>query len=137
MTSLAQRQNWPVHDALHPVVYKAMFGLTVWLVLSIWALFGTASYAGLIFAMVTLFFLIFTAIPLLLALTWRRNADPHELRGDSETFRDWTGQEFPTWTGPLSGHEAAMHILLPLAAVSLGMTVFGLVYYFDVPHAGY
>ena len=30
-----------------------------------------------------------------------------------------------------------MQILLPIAAVSIGMFVFGLVYYFDVPHAGY
>ena len=40
-------------------------------------------------------------------------------------------------TGALSGREAAMQILLPIAAVSIGMTIFGLVFYFDVPHAGY
>ncbi len=33
----------------------------------------------------------------------------------------------------LSGREAAMQILLPIAAVAIGMTIFGLVFYFDVP----
>ena len=30
-----------------------------------------------------------------------------------------------------------MQILLPIAAVSIGMIIFGLVFYFDMPHAGY
>jgi hypothetical protein len=30
-----------------------------------------------------------------------------------------------------------MQILLPIAAVSIGMFVFGLLFYFNVPHAGY
>jgi len=30
-----------------------------------------------------------------------------------------------------------MQILLPIAAVSIGMFIFGLVYYFDIPPAGY
>jgi hypothetical protein len=34
----------------------------------------------------------------------------------------------------LRGKEAAMQILLPIAAVSIGMTIFGLVFLFDLPH---
>ena len=137
MSDYTHRRNRPINDALHPLVYKTMIGLTIWLVLSIWALFGGGAYVGLTFAMVTLFFAVIVAIPLLLWLAWRHNADPHDTGSPSETFRDWTSHEFITWTGGLSGREAAMQILLPLAAVSIGMTVFGLVYYFDVPHAGY
>jgi hypothetical protein len=37
----------------------------------------------------------------------------------------------------MSAREAVTQVLLPLAAVSIGMTIFGLVYYFDVPHIGY
>ena len=29
-----------------------------------------------------------------------------------------------------------MQILLPIAAVAIGMTIFGLVFYFDVPNIG-
>jgi hypothetical protein len=54
-----------------------------------------------------------------------------------ESFRDWASEDFATWTGGLNGREAAMQILLPIAAVSIGMTVFGLVYVLDVAHPGY
>jgi hypothetical protein len=131
-----QRRNRPVHDELHPLVYKSMIGLTIWLVFSIWLLFGGGAYFGLTLAMITLFFLIVTAIPVLIWLTWRRNVPAIERGTVIETFRDWTSEKFITWTGGLGGREAAIQILLPLAAVSIGMTIFGLIYHFDVPHAG-
>jgi hypothetical protein len=137
MTDHVHSHNRPIHDALHPLVYKTMLALTVWLLLSIWVLFGTGTYVGLIFAMVTLFFVIVTAIPLLIWQTWRRNADRHDTRAPGETFHDWASHAFATWTGPLSGREAATQILLPLAAVSLGMTIFGLVYVLDALSVGY
>ena len=114
-----------------------MVALTLWLVVSIWVLFGGGNYTGLTFAMVTLFFVVITGIPILIWLAWRHNADPHDTHTTSEAFREWTGHEFTTWTGSMSGREAVMQILLPLAAVSIGMTIFGLVYYFDVPHVAY
>jgi hypothetical protein len=40
---------------------------------------------------------------------------------------------FSTWTKNLPGNAAAVRILLPLAAVAFGMTIFGLVYFFSVP----
>jgi hypothetical protein len=137
MTDHAHRHNRPVHDELHPLVYKTMIGLTVWLVASIWVLFGGGNYTGLTFAMVTLFFVVVTGIPIVLWLAWRHNADPHDTRTTSEAFREWRRDDFTTWTGRLGAGEAVMQILLPLAAVSIGMTVFGLVYYFDVPHVAY
>jgi hypothetical protein len=113
-----------------------LVGLTVWLVLSIWALFGAGAYVGLIMAMITLFFLVLVGIPLLIWLTWRRNTPPRERHDLGETFGEWSAHAFHTWTGPLSGRAAAIQILLPIAAVSFGMTVFGLVYYFAVPQVG-
>jgi hypothetical protein len=137
MTDHAQRHNQPIHDELHPLVYKTMVGLTVWLVVSIWLLFGGGGYTDLTFAMVTLFFVVVTGIPILIWLAWRRNADPNDTRTMTEAFREWQGHDFTTWTGQMSAREAVTQVLLPLAAVSIGMTIFGLVYYFDVPHIGY
>ncbi len=37
----------------------------------------------------------------------------------------------------MSGAEAATQILLPLAAVSIGMTVFGVVFFLVVPQLGH
>jgi hypothetical protein len=41
---------------------------------------------------------------------------------------------FATWTGGIPGREAAIQILLPIAAVAFGMTLFGLAFLFAVPH---
>ncbi len=127
------RDNAPVHDELHPLVYRTMVGLTAWLVLSVWLLFNRGPYVGLDLLVVTVFFPVFVAIPLLLAVTWQHNRADHEHNDAKIKFRVWATCEFSTWTGGLSGREAAMQILLPIAAVAIGMTIFGLVFYFDVP----
>jgi len=126
-----------VQDHLHPLVYRIVIGLTLWLVLSVWAFFNTGAYVGLALAMITLFFLVIVAIPVVLWVTWLHNAAPAETRKPVESFRDWESQDFATWTGGLSGREAAMQILLPIAAVSIGMTIFGLVFYLAAPNGGY
>lgn len=126
----------PIHDELHPLVYRAMVGLTIWLVLSVWLLFSRGPDVELNLLVITVFFLIAMAIPLLIALTWSRNATPDEVGTETKRFREWKTCEFTTWTGRVSGTEAAMQILLPIAAVAIGMTIFGLVFYLDVPHLG-
>ena len=68
--------------------------------------------------------------------TWQHNAPSEETREPAGSFDAWASQSFATWTGALSGREVTMQILLPIAAVALGMTIFGLVFYFDVPHVG-
>ena len=119
-------------DELHPLVYRSIVGLTIWLVLSAWALFSRGDYAGLILSVITLFFLVLVGIPLILWVTWRHNSDPASRR--VEPFVEWASHAFETWTGRVSGLEASMQILLPIAAVAIGMTIFGLVFMFTVPN---
>lgn len=134
MSAPTPRHNQPVHDELHPLVYKALAGLTVWLVLSIWVLFSGAQYIGLILAMITVFFIVLTGILTLIANTWWHRA-AHTDHPPEETFPVWASQQFRTWTGDLTGHAAAVQILLPIAAVAFSMTIFGLVYNLtSIPH---
>ena len=139
MTPHAQivQHDRPIHDGLHPLVYRSMIGLTIWLVLSVWAFFSQGAYIGLTLGMITFFFLIIVTIPVVIWKSWQHNAPSDETREPVESFRGWASQRFVTSTGALTGREAAMQILLPIAAVSIGMTIFGLVFYFDAPHAGY
>ena len=124
-------------NELHPVVYRAMIGLTVWLVLSVWALFSRGAYEGVTLSVITLFFVVLVGIPVLLWLTWRRNTDPDEQHEeDVAPYREWSSGSFGTATGGISGREASIQILLPIAAVAIGMTIFGLVFLFAVPHLG-
>jgi hypothetical protein len=131
------RHNRPTNDELHPVIYRSMIVLTVWLVLSVWVLFSRGAYVGLNLAVITFFFLILVAIPLILAGIWRRHADPDVGHGYTAPFREWSGSSFQSWTGGVSGREASVQILLPIGAVAIGMTVFGLVFLFTVPHIAY
>ena len=131
------RHAMPANDTLHPLIYRAIIGLTVWLVLSVWVLFSRGAYESLTLTVITFFFLILVGIPLLLWRTWQHNTDPRE-QGNSKNarFQEWASRSFMTWTGKISGREAAMQILLPIAAVAIGMTIFGLTFLFAVPHIG-
>jgi hypothetical protein len=128
----------PVHlnrrtNELHPLVYRAMIGLTIWLVLSIWVLFSRGAYEGVTLSIITLFFVALVGIPVVLWLTWRRNTDPNEQHENVAPYHEWSSGSFETWTGGISGREASVQILLPIAAVAFGMTIFGLVFLFAVP----
>jgi hypothetical protein len=103
---------------------------------SIWALFDRGSYVGLTLGIITLFFLVIVGIPVLLWLTWRRNTPSDEQNRLNEPLRDWLSHSFETWTGGTSGRDAAAQVLLPIAAVAFGMTIFGLVFLFTVPQLG-
>lgn len=100
--TLPVRYSPPATDELHPWVYRAIIGLTIWLVLSLWVLFSRGTYEGLTLSVITLFFLILVGIPVLLWLTWRRNTDPKEQHGFVAPFHDWASQSFQTWTGGVS-----------------------------------
>ena len=40
---------------------------------------------------------------------------------------DWLSGEFETHTGPVRGSRATVEIILPIAAVAIGLTVFAIV----------
>jgi hypothetical protein len=68
---------------------------------------------------------------------WRRNTNPAEQYDDDVApYREWSSGSFETSTGGISGREASMQILLPIAAVAIGITIFGLVFLFAVPYLG-
>ena len=117
--------NRVISGYLHPLVYESIVGLALWFVLAAWMLFGGGDYMGLLLAVVTGFFLIVLAIPLLLWITWRRHRDATVV--DNDSFRHWASGDFAIWQGRLSGTEAAVQVILPIAAVAIGLTLIGIV----------
>jgi hypothetical protein len=121
-------------DHLHPRVYETMIGLAAWFVLSAWVFFGTTGgYAAYAVVVVGGLMFVAVAIPVLIWMTWRRNrvVDAETRRADEEqslSFRDWSASVFATWQGRLSGSEAAMLAILPIAAVAIGMMAIGTVF---------
>jgi Na+/glutamate symporter len=120
-------------DELHPKIYAAAIGLTIWFVLSVWVLFSRGTYVGLSDSVITLFFAVLVGVPVMLWLSWRHNTDPQDQNGEAAPFRQWAANSFETSTGGISGREASIQILLPIAAVAIGITIFGLVFVLLVP----
>jgi hypothetical protein len=130
-SAMAERnanQVSPISDSLHPLVNMAIIGLVLMFVAAMWMFFDSDPYGAWLDVVVTGLFVIAIAIPALCWLTWCRNAD--DARDDGHpSFRDWAGGEFDTWTGPVKGANATAEVLLPIAAVAIGMTVLGLVFH--------
>jgi hypothetical protein len=121
-------QDSKISDSLHPLVNMAIIGLVLMFVAAVSMFFDSGPYEAWLDVVVTGLFVIAIAVPALLWLTWRRNADG--ARDDSHlSFHDWAVGDFDTLTGPVKGANATVEVLLPIAAVAVGMTVLGLVFH--------
>jgi hypothetical protein len=123
----------PGSDSLHPAVYGVMVALTAWFVLSVWIWFG-GGYTALDNVVITVFFLMAVGIPAMLWLIWRHYRAPYEAHDAKLPFRHWTAGEFHTLTGRQPALQAFIEILLPITAVAIGITIYGLVF-FIVAHS--
>src|SRR5260370_15585195 len=114
---------------VHPVVYKVVAGLAVWFVLSAWIFAGNGTTDYLL-AIVSGVILVSVGIPAMLGLTQRANRGRDEHQDHKGQFGDWASREVHILTGPVKGIFAAVETMLPIAAVAIGMTIFGLVLHF-------
>jgi len=117
---------------LHPRVYELLVVLALWLMLSVW-LFAGGGIVDYLLVIVCGFIVVAVGLPLILSRVTRIDDG-----GDGDkvpSYRDWSAADFDTWQGRLSGAQAATQILLPIAAVAIGMTVFGIAFHI-AEHAG-
>jgi hypothetical protein len=128
MAEHSVNQDSPISDSLHPLVNMAIIGLVLMFVAAMWMFFASDPYGAWLDVVVTGLFVIAIAIPALLWLTWRRNADGAR-DGSHPRFRDWAAGEFDTGTGSVKGANATAEVLLPIAAVAVGMTALGVVFH--------
>ena len=122
-----------VERNLHSRVYVALVGLVVWLVLAIWG-FGYDGQTDYLLAIVTGFLIIAVAIPATLALmaySQGTSADgENSASRDTKPFRQWAAEDFDTWQDRVKGRNAAVEVLLPMAAIAIGMTAFAIILHF-------
>jgi hypothetical protein len=108
---------------LHPRVYAILIGLALWFVLSAWIFAGSGVIDYLLF-IISGFITIAVVLPGILSAVGRG-----ERAGDNAyppSFRRWARSGFEIWQGRLTGIEATVQILLPIAAVAFGMTAIGI-----------
>jgi hypothetical protein len=125
------RQESTARSRLHPRVYTIMAVLALWLAVAVW-LFGTDSYIDYLLAIVSGFILVVMGLAYILSRVGTRDpgAKPRRDRDADvgrESFRDWALGEFDTWQDRVKASNAAVEILLPIAALAFGMTAIGIV----------
>lgn len=114
---------------LHPKVYVILFALVTLFVLSVWSFSGSGITDYLLF-IVSGFIFVVAALTGILS---RVGAAPDAAKAAPDhdrapSFREWKAREFETWQGHLSGAQAAVQILLPIAAAAFGMLAFGIAF---------
>jgi len=131
------RSNRPVSDHLHVYVRRSILALAVWLIATVVALFSAHGHTALAVAVVCAFIFIVVVLACALLHIGVRGERVRGISstGDSVSLRDWLSGQFRIYQGSLSGKDAAIEIILPLAAVSLGMTLFGIILHFAAPGA--
>jgi hypothetical protein len=125
MNTTTNTTNRVVTSDLHPRVYAALIGLSLWFVVWLWSFFGAGVTNYLLF-IVSGFIGVVIALWLILSSV-RRPAEIANSNADQPPpFREWVRGDFDTEQGPLSSAHAAIIILLPILAAAIGMMVFGL-----------
>jgi hypothetical protein len=144
-----------VTGRLHSRVYAALIGLALWMVLWVWSFVGGGETDYLLF-IVTGFIVVVVALQIILMRV--RRADPTADADDAKegtkigaktgadtgaktgaktgalSFSEWARGQFEAERGRLRAGEAALLILLPIAAAAIGMMAFG-IEYMIVEHA--
>ena len=123
MNDKPDRNNPQASDQLHPLVYKALAGLAIWLVASAWAFFSQGGYLTLDLGIVSALVFMIIAIP---------TAIHHAGRpGDADRlgpFRAWLSGDFDMRQGRRKSLSASIEIFLPMTAAVIGITAIGIIF---------
>ena len=129
----------PVLERIHPWIYAIAVGLVAWFALSAWVLFdhgfGQHSEGSLSLTMVSVLFLVAVLLPWTLLRVWTRHRIREEGQPSDVALRDWGLRDFSVWGAKIKGSHAAIDILLPLAAVTFGLTAIGIVFLIEARFA--
>ena len=122
----------PVTRSLHPIVFVLLIGATAWFALAVWGFAGGGGVTDYLLFIVSGFIFIVVALTIILS---RVGHGKGGAGGDVEkpkppSFHDWAASDFDTWQDRLSGAQAAILILLPIAAAAIGMTLFAIEFRF-------
>jgi hypothetical protein len=114
-----------VTSDLHPRVYAAVIGLSLWFVVWVWSFFGAGVTDYLLFIVSGLIGVVI-ALWLTLSSVRRPSEIANSNTNQPPSFHDWVCGDFDTEHGPLRSADAAIIILLPLMAAAIGMMIFGI-----------
>ena len=124
---LNQGPQAPATSKLHERVYTLLIAFSAWFALAVWIFAGRGVTDYLLFIVSGFIFIVVT-LQLILSRVGR-TSEAGKGYDNWASLREWATSDFDTWQDRLSGAQAAVHILLPIAAAALGMTAFGIIFY--------
>ena len=121
----------PRSTTFHPGVFKGVVLLGSLFVLAAWG-FAGHGITDMLLVVVSGFFFVSMGLVTMLWLTRRRH--PRDDLGDREcrtdSFGHWACRDVETSSGRVRGSLATIEVLLPIAAVAVGMMAFAVVVHF-------
>jgi hypothetical protein len=131
---IPSNHNRPHRDQFHPLIYRVAGGLAVWFALSAWILFDHHGYIELLLTFISILLLMALGIPWILWRQWWKYGRSDDDKGrEVVSLRDWGNGDMDVWGARLHSADAAINMLLPLAAVAFGLTAIGIVLLFVEP----
>jgi hypothetical protein len=112
--------------ALHARVYSLIVIFAAWFGLAVWG-FAGGGLSDYLLVIVSGFIFVVVALALILSRVGGKH-DAMQRESDRLPLREWAAADFETWGDRLSGAQAALHILLPIAVAAVGMTAFGIIF---------
>jgi hypothetical protein len=119
-----------VANRLHPAIYATIAGLALLFVIGAWGFFAPNDMYYLL-AIVTGFIFVAVFLPFQLWRVQRHGNDPRDTSLSPRSLVNWLHTDFDAWQSRIKGSDAAAGILLPVAAVAIGMICFAIILHFD------
>lgn len=119
-----------VAHRIHPAVYAIGAALALLFIASAWT-FVAPDKTYYLLAVVTGFICLAVGFPFQLWRVRQHGHDPRDSSMSPRTLSNWLATDFDTWQERLKGRDAAIAILLPVAAVSIGLLCLAIVLHLD------
>jgi hypothetical protein len=116
---------------LHPAIYRAIFASAVVFVAAA-GTFAAPNDSYYLIAIACAFMLAMVGLPYQLLRVRRHGHDPRDTSLSHRTLRGWLNADFDVWQARIKGRDAAAAILLPIAAVAIGLLCLAIVLHIEI-----
>lgn len=116
---------------LHPAIYLTILGLALVFIAAA-GTFAAANDSYYLIAIACGFILAAVGLPYQLWRVRRHGHDPRDMSLSHRTLHGWLNAELDVWQTRVKGWDAAVAILLPVAAVSIGLVCLTIVMHLEV-----
>jgi len=125
MEQLPEKRGDKSTAEFHPLIYKVIAGLFALFAVAAWIAFARQGDTEENLIAVTLLFVVAAVIPYTMWLSFKHHQTPQPTLKGSRPFRDWANSTVEVWGSRVKGKDAAINALLPIAAVAVGMVLYG------------